>query len=88
MSTTTPSPKSAGIEAIGKIRKREQLDSYYLLYATLGEFEARLDRHRAAADYFRRALELVTIESEQAFLTKKLRALEDCADPGRRTPAD
>jgi len=78
----------AGIEAIGKIRKREQLDSYYLLYATLGEFEARLDHHRAAADYFRRALELVTIESEQVFLTKKLRALEDCADPGRRTPAD
>lgn len=78
----------AGIEAIGKIRKREQLDSYYLLYATLGEFEARLDHHRAAAVYFRRALELVTIDSEQVFLTKKLRALENCAAAGRRTPAD
>jgi RNA polymerase sigma factor (sigma-70 family) len=78
----------AGIEAIEQIRRREQLDSYYLLYATLGEFEARIDHNRAAADYFRRALELVTIESEQVFLTKKLRALENCAAADRRAPAD
>lgn len=78
----------AGIDAIEKIGKREQLDSYYLLYATLGEFEARLDHHGTAADYFRRALELVTIESEQVFLSKKLRALENYATTDRRTPAD
>src|SRR5581483_2279445 len=66
----------AGIDAIEAIDKRAQLESYYLLYAALGEFEARLGRRGAAADYFRRALELVTIESEQVFLTKKLRELE------------
>jgi len=77
----------AGIEAIEAIGKRAPLESYYLLYATLGEFEARLGRRRAAADYFRRALELVTIESEQVFLSKKLRALEN-ADARRRVPAD
>lgn len=77
----------AGIEAIEAIGKRAPLESYYLLYATLGEFEARLGRRRAAADYFRRALELVTIESEQVFLSKKLRALEN-ADARRRAPAD
>ncbi len=71
----------AGIDAIEAIDKRAQLESYYLLYAALGEFEARLGRRGAAADYFRRALELVTIESEQVFLTKKLRELEAPREP-------
>jgi RNA polymerase sigma factor (sigma-70 family) len=73
----------AGIEAIEAIHKREQLSSYYLLYATLGEFEARLDNRQAAANYFRHALDLVTIESEQTFLTKKLRELENCQKSSR-----
>jgi len=73
----------AGIEAIEAIHKREQLNSYPLLYATLGEFEARLKNHQAAANYFRQALALVTIESEQTFLTKKLRELENCRKSGR-----
>lgn len=73
----------AGIEAIEAIHKREQLSSYHLLYATLGEFETRLENYQAAANYFRHALELVTIESEQTFLTKKLRELENCQKSGR-----
>jgi RNA polymerase sigma factor (sigma-70 family) len=76
-----------GIEAIEAIHKREQLNSYYLLYATLGEFETRLDNREAAANYFRQALELVTIESEQTFLTKKLRELKNGQKIGRTQAA-
>lgn len=66
----------AGIEAVEAIRNREQLNSYYLLYAVLGEFEALLNNPKAASDYFRKALELATIESERKFLLKRLRALQ------------
>jgi RNA polymerase sigma factor (sigma-70 family) len=65
----------AGIEAVEAIRNREQLNSYYLLYAVMGEFEALLNNPKAAIGYFQKSLELATIESERKFLTKRLRAL-------------
>ncbi|MGH7801642.1 MAG: RNA polymerase sigma factor [Thermodesulfobacteriota bacterium] len=67
----------AGIEAVEAIRNREQLYSYYLLYAVLGEFDTLLDNRQAAIKYFRKSLGLATIKSEEKFLSKKLRALED-----------
>jgi RNA polymerase sigma-70 factor (ECF subfamily) len=67
----------AGIVAVEAIRNREQLNSYYLLYAVLGEFESLLSNRQAAIDYFRKSLELATIKSEMKFLSKRLRALED-----------
>jgi len=63
----------AGIEAVAAIRGRARLDSYYLLYAVLGEFEAQLNHRDAAAGYFQRALELADTRSERQFLAKKLR---------------
>jgi predicted RNA polymerase sigma factor len=42
----------------------------HLLYAVLGEFEALLNNRQAAKEYFRKALELATIESERKFLMK------------------
>jgi RNA polymerase sigma factor (sigma-70 family) len=65
----------AGIEAVEAIQNREQLNSYYLLYVVLGEFEANLSNRQAAINYFRTSLELVTIESEHMFLSKKLQEL-------------
>ncbi len=62
-----------GIEAIEAIQNRGQLDSYYLLYAVLGEFEAQLHNFQAGADYFRKALQLTEVKSEQSFLSKRLR---------------
>jgi RNA polymerase sigma factor (sigma-70 family) len=62
-----------GIEAIEAIRNRGQLDSYYLLYAVLGEFEAQLHNFQAGADHFRKALQLTSVKSEQSFLSKRLR---------------
>jgi RNA polymerase sigma-70 factor (ECF subfamily) len=66
----------AGIEAVEGIRNREQLKSYYLLYAVLGEFEALLSNRQAAINYFRKSLDLATIKSEKKFLSKRLRSIE------------
>jgi RNA polymerase sigma factor (sigma-70 family) len=67
----------AGIEAVGAIQNLQSLESYYLLYAVLGEFESRLDHSEAAAGHFRKSLQLAEIKSEQVFLSKRLQACED-----------
>ncbi len=67
---------AAGIAAVKSIRNCRELRSYYLLYAVLGEFEARLGRPQSAASYFRQALEQTEITSEQHFLLKRMRECE------------
>jgi predicted RNA polymerase sigma factor len=66
----------AGIEAVQSIRNRQELNSYYLLYAVLAQFEADLNNKEAAGNYFRKSLELTSIKSEQIFISKKLKQLE------------
>jgi predicted RNA polymerase sigma factor len=66
----------AGIEAVEAIPNREQLNSYYLLYAVLGEFEALLNNPKVVVAYFRKSLELATIKSEKKSLSKRLRSIE------------
>jgi RNA polymerase sigma-70 factor (ECF subfamily) len=66
----------AGIEAVSAIQNLQSLESYYLLYAVLGEFEARLNHSHAAAAHFRKSLRLAEIKSEQVFLSKRLQACE------------
>ena len=66
----------AGIEAVQAIQDRQELNSYYLLYAVLGEFEADLNNKESAVNYFRKSLELTTIKSEQIFMSKKLKQIE------------
>jgi RNA polymerase sigma factor (sigma-70 family) len=68
---------AAGMAAIKTIPKREPLDSYYLHYAVLGEFEARQANYPAAVAYFRDALELTPLEAERAFLRKRIQACEE-----------
>jgi RNA polymerase sigma factor (sigma-70 family) len=67
---------AAGMSALKSLRARKELQSYYLLYAILGEFEAQLHRPESAASYFRRALEQTEIASEQHLLRKRLRECE------------
>lgn len=67
----------AGIEAVGAIQNLQSLESYYLLYAVLGEFESRLNHSRAAAAHFRKSLQLAEIKSEQTFLAKRLQVCEE-----------
>ncbi len=67
----------AGIDAVAEIHNANQLNSYYLLYAVLGEFEKQLNHFQAAIDNFRRALELTEVTSEQLFLSKRLQDSEE-----------
>jgi len=69
----------AGIECLNAIQNLPTLESYYLLYAVLGEFEARLNHLPAAAAHFRKSLELAVIKSERAFLSMRLQACEQPA---------
>jgi RNA polymerase sigma factor (sigma-70 family) len=66
----------AGIEAIEAIRNPQSLDSYYLFYAVLAEFEAQLNEFQSAADHLRKAIHLTEIKSEQALLWNRLKACE------------
>ncbi len=68
---------AAGLDAVAAIQGREKLESYYLLYAVLGEFEARLNDPLAAAGYFRKSLQLAETKSEQQFLSKRFRDCEE-----------
>ncbi|MES2708358.1 MAG: sigma-70 family RNA polymerase sigma factor [Verrucomicrobiota bacterium] len=68
----------AGKDAVAAMPYRAQLEGYYLLYAVLGEFEARLGKPAAAAAYFRQALDLTESASERTFLTWRMR---QCAAP-------
>ena len=81
----------AGIAAVHEIRDLPSLDSYHLLYAVLGELESRLNHAEAAAAYFRKSLQLAEIESEQAFLSKRLQDCESQIGAGNemsRQPLD
>ncbi len=66
----------AGLDALTQMDGLDKLESYYLLYAVLGEFEERLNHFAAAANHFRKALDLAELKSERAFLSKRLEACE------------
>ena len=66
---------AAGIKAVEAIQNRSELDSYYLLYAVLGEFEAQLHHAKAASAHFLKASRLTDVKSERAFLAEKAREL-------------
>ena len=66
----------AGLEAVAGIAGVKKLEAYYLYYAVLGDFEARLNHHRAAAAHFRQARDLAELKSEKSFLEKRMRECE------------
>jgi RNA polymerase sigma-70 factor (ECF subfamily) len=66
------------------IRNRHELDAYHLLFAVLGELEARLGAFDAAAEHFERALALAAMKPEQAFLARRLRECEARIPPALR----
>ena len=67
---------AAGIAAIEAIPERDQLKSYYLLYAVLGELEFRRRGFASAAAHYRKAIELTDLPSERSFLSGKLKSCE------------
>jgi len=62
----------AGLRAIAAIPQRERLESHYLLHAVIGELQWRLQDYGAAAESFRRALELAQVGPEQLDLARLL----------------
>jgi RNA polymerase sigma-70 factor (ECF subfamily) len=67
----------AGLRAVTAIHKSKKLNSYYLLYAVLGEFERRLNHRQAAVERFRKAFELAETKSERAFLLNRMQECEE-----------
>jgi RNA polymerase sigma factor (sigma-70 family) len=68
-----------GIEAVEAILNRQQLDSYHLFHAVLGELEAQRNQFHTAAKHLRKAIRLTDVTSERSFLEKKLEELEEQA---------
>ena len=66
----------AGLEGLVEIERQPAIASYYLLHAALADFKARLGDHGGAATHLRRAIELVGLKSEKAFLEKRLAEFE------------
>lgn len=58
------------------IRDASTLESYYLLYAVLGEFEARRESFSAAVDHLQKAIELSELETERTFLARRLQSYQ------------
>jgi RNA polymerase sigma factor (sigma-70 family) len=69
----------AGLEAVAAIPQRDRLESNYLLHAVTGELHWRMKNHAAAAESFRRALELAQVGPEQLYLTRMLGRVEGAA---------
>ncbi len=63
-------PETA-LSVIQSIQRARPLETYYLLYATLGELKSRLGRFDEAADDFNQACELAGMKSEKEFLTRR-----------------
>jgi RNA polymerase sigma factor (sigma-70 family) len=72
----------AGMAAVKAIPNVSPLESYYLYYAVLAEFETQLNDHAAAAKHLKKAIPLTDIKSEQELLSKRL------ADSEKRSEKD
>jgi len=75
-----------GLEAVRAIHDGKKLDSYYLLYAVIGELEMRLNNREAAAQEFRKAFELAETKPERALLLKRLRDCEPISELSSNSP--
>lgn len=65
-----------GLAAVAAIPDRRPLESYYLLHAVLGEFEAQREDFPTAAEHLRKAIRLTEVKSERSFLAARLRECE------------
>ena len=70
----------AGLEVIENIAQRDRLESHYLLHAVTGELHWRMKNFRAAAESFRRALQLAEVGPEQLHLSRMLERSTDIAE--------
>ena len=71
----------AGLDAIAAIPQRDRIESHYLLHAVVGELQWRLKSDCAAAESFRRALQLAQVGPEQHYLTQMLERTSSARTP-------
>lgn len=71
----------AGLDAVAAMPERERMESHYLLHAVVGELQWRRQDHAAAAQSFRRALQLAQVGPEQQFLLRGLERSAGTAGP-------
>jgi RNA polymerase sigma-70 factor (ECF subfamily) len=64
-----------GLALVDELDHRDQLPGYHLLPATRAELLRRLGRRAEAAESYRRALALVTNETERRYLERRLREI-------------
>jgi RNA polymerase sigma-70 factor (ECF subfamily) len=64
---------AAGLAAIDRLAAAGDLEQYHLLHAARADFQRRLGDRSAAAESYRRALELAANASERRYLEKRLR---------------
>jgi RNA polymerase sigma-70 factor (ECF subfamily) len=62
----------AALDAIAEMPKRDRVETHHLLHAVTAELHSRMNNHAAAAESFRRALELVQVGPEQTYLRRVL----------------
>jgi RNA polymerase sigma-70 factor, ECF subfamily len=65
-----------GLEIVDRLAAASDLDGYHLLHAAHADLLRRLGASAEAAQSYRRALELVTNESERRFLERRLREVQ------------
>ncbi len=66
----------AALDTLAAMKDRHRLEAHHLLHAVTGELQLKLGNHRAAAESFRRALQLAQLAPEQSHLTRMLELSE------------
>ena len=67
---------SVGLALIDRMAEGNHLENYHLLHAARADLLRRMGALKEAAESYRRALSLVTNESERRYLARRLEALE------------
>jgi RNA polymerase sigma-70 factor (ECF subfamily) len=70
------SGREAALEIVDRLAAAGDLDNYHLLHAARADLLRRLGSAAEAAKSYRRALELVTNDSERRFLERRLREVQ------------
>lgn len=69
----------AGLAMIDSLSDSDDLENYHLLYAARADLLRRIGLHTEAAKNYKRALELVTNDSERRYLKKRLRQVRQAS---------
>ena len=70
----------SGLAIVDELTLANDLDSYHLLHATRADLLRRMGSTAEAAKGYRRALELVTNDTERRYLERRLREVEVAGD--------